>query len=472
MKKHIVMLGILVISFVFSCSDKGSSALFTVGGVVSGLTGTVVLQNNGGDDLTIGVNGPFTFAAAAESGSPYSVTVSIYPSGQTCVVSNGTGTILVSPVTNVSLECFARGGLDVTFSAPDGFLTQDSAAGGAGDDAGTAVAIDGQGRILVAGSSTNSAGNTDMAVWRYHADGTLDAGQNGFGGDGIVSASAGTGSASGNGIAVDVQGRVLVTGSTTTTTGVIEMALWRFNANGTLDTAFNGDGMVSAAVGTGNASGNAVAIDSQGRILVAGSSTNIAGNRDMMVWRFKADGTLDTSFNSPKGFVVHDGTAGGVGDDAGNAIAIDSQGRVTVAGSSRNSIGNTDMVVWRITPAGIPDSAFDGDGIVINNGAAGSDGDDAGSGVTIDSEDRIIVTGSSTNSAGNKDMVVWRLNADGALDITFATDGILTNSGAAGGTGNDMGSAVVVDSRDRIVATGNSGNAAGNADLAVWRVFP
>lgn len=77
---------------------------FTVGGTVSGLTGNVVLQNNGGDDLTRTTNGAFTFATALASGAPYNVTVRLQPAGQVCTVTNGTGTVAAN-VSNVQVAC-------------------------------------------------------------------------------------------------------------------------------------------------------------------------------------------------------------------------------------------------------------------------------------------------------------------------------------------------------------------------------
>ena len=536
MKTCIGALGALLISFlVVSCGNKeDSSALFTVGGVVSGSTGTLVLQNNGSNDISLTANGPFAFPIAAASGSPYSVTVRANPAGQTCIVSSGTGTIFISNITNVSVNCSARGGLDVTFNSPNGFATMNDAAGGDADDAGNAVTVDPQDRVLVAGRSMNGAGNTDMVVWRFTTNGTPDttfnasgfvvhdnaAGGNGddsgnavalasgggilvtgsstttggatdmvvwrfaengaldtsFNGSGMVvhdGSAAGSGSESGNAIVMDVQGRVLVSGITTTADGTTDMVIWRYNANGTVDTGLNKGGMVvhnSAAGGGGDDSGNAIAVDASNRIVVAGSSRNSAGNLDMVVWRYKNDGTLDTSFNST-GIFVHGNAAGGNGDDSGRAIAVDALGRILVAGSSKGAYG-TDMVVWRLTSTGTLDSTFGVNGIVINNGAAGSNGDDAGSGIRLDSQGRIIVAGKSTNTAGNTDMVVWRLNADGTLDSTFADYGILGHDGAAGGSGDDSGNGVSVDSHDRILVGGSSGNSAGNSDMAVWRVFP
>jgi 6-phosphogluconolactonase (cycloisomerase 2 family) len=82
-------------------------AKFTIGGAVSGLTGTgLVLKDNGGDNLTVSGNGPFTFATPVNSGAAYAVTVATQPSAQTCTVTNGSGTATAN-VTNVAVACSA-----------------------------------------------------------------------------------------------------------------------------------------------------------------------------------------------------------------------------------------------------------------------------------------------------------------------------------------------------------------------------
>ncbi len=82
---------------------------YTVGGVVSGLSGTgFVLQNNGGDNLAISSNGAFTFATPVANGSGYAVSVLTYPSGQNCIITNGTGTISGANVTNIAVACSAQ----------------------------------------------------------------------------------------------------------------------------------------------------------------------------------------------------------------------------------------------------------------------------------------------------------------------------------------------------------------------------
>lgn len=78
---------------------------FTVGGTVSGLNGTVILLNNGGDANSVSADGGFTFSTPVAEGSPYDVTVGTQPVGQTCNVTNGSGTMGNSNVTNVSVTC-------------------------------------------------------------------------------------------------------------------------------------------------------------------------------------------------------------------------------------------------------------------------------------------------------------------------------------------------------------------------------
>ena len=78
---------------------------YSIGGTVSGLTGTVVLENNGGDSLSISANGTFTFDSLVDQGAPYDVTVQTDPSGQTCTVANGSGNVASANVTNVSVTC-------------------------------------------------------------------------------------------------------------------------------------------------------------------------------------------------------------------------------------------------------------------------------------------------------------------------------------------------------------------------------
>jgi hypothetical protein len=78
---------------------------YSVGGTVAGLTGTLVLQDNGGDALTLTTNGVFTFNTPLASGSTYTATVSTPPAGQACTITNASGTITAAAVTSIAVNC-------------------------------------------------------------------------------------------------------------------------------------------------------------------------------------------------------------------------------------------------------------------------------------------------------------------------------------------------------------------------------
>lgn len=90
---------------VSSITVNCANGAYTVGGTVSGLAGTLVLQNNGGSNLNVTANGSFAFPGTLATGATYAVTVLTNPTGQTCTVTNGTGTIGTANVTNVTVTC-------------------------------------------------------------------------------------------------------------------------------------------------------------------------------------------------------------------------------------------------------------------------------------------------------------------------------------------------------------------------------
>ena len=102
----------------------GPAAAYSVGGTVSGLSGTVVLQDNGGDDLSVSGNGGFTFATPVADGAGYNVTVKTNPAGQSCTVSAATGTVSGANVTSVTVSCAANSATSATddFNRADGGL--------------------------------------------------------------------------------------------------------------------------------------------------------------------------------------------------------------------------------------------------------------------------------------------------------------------------------------------------------------
>lgn len=198
---------------------------YTVGGTVSGLNGTLVLQDNSTDDLSITTSGTFTFAKALANGSSYAVTIKTQPTAQSCYGTNLTGTIAGANVTNVTLSCYNSGTLDHTFNST-GYVANNNAAGGS-SAGGQSIITDAQGRILVTGLADDASSNQYMAIWRYNANGTLDTS---FGTNGIVfnNNAAGGSNAAGYSIITDAQGKILVTGYARDASNNDYMAIWRY----------------------------------------------------------------------------------------------------------------------------------------------------------------------------------------------------------------------------------------------------
>ncbi|MCZ6691590.1 MAG: hypothetical protein O7H41_18550 [Planctomycetota bacterium] len=359
-------------------------------------------------------------------------------------------------------------GMPDTTLGGSGFVVHDDAAGGTGDDEGRGIVVDALGRIVVAGYSGGPGVNADdLAVWRFLDDGTLDSAFNGQGWTSHHDAGGGAGDDSGWDVTLDGAGKIVVTGSTESAAAAQDMAIWRFNDDGTLDASFNSQGWVThngAAGASNDDQGLAVTLDATGNILVAGNS-EAAAQTDMAIWRFLPDGNLDLSFNG-QGWATHDNAAGGMGIDVGTGIAVDAGGRILVSGWSDGGGFNNDMVVWRFDATGALDSSFNGQGWFVHSNAAGGNGTDLGLDVRVDTMGRIVVSGSS--SGVQSDTVVWRLTSTGALDTTFNLQGWVAHDNAAGGTGADAGEAISIDAAGRILVAGYSRSPA-DFDMVIWR---
>jgi len=516
---------LLLVSLILILSGCNGEETHSVGGTVSGLSGTVVLQNNGGDDLTVTTDGAFEFETLLTVGSAYEITVERQPYGQSCFVSNGAGNIAHADVTDVTVECHDSGSLDTTFGN-GGIVVSHNAAGGGGDDLGYSITTGPGGKIVVAGKSLIGhiaafppRDDYGVVTWRYNPDGTPDTP---FGNDGVVVYSPDQGGIdTGFSVTTDSEGKILVAGQvdlggytyavtlkygsdgtpessfdddgavlydferpyvyagyaiTTDSrdkvlvtgfsheSGIITL---RYNTDGTPDNSFDSDG-ISLYHNPASASdpdyGYSIAIDSKERILVTGYST---GSNSMLILRYKSNGELDVSFG--KDGVVF-ARSSGLLYSTGRSITTDSEGRILVAGAaSRGS--DLDMKIWRYNEDGTPDAAFGSDGVVVSHNAAGGDGDDRGQSIVIDSRGRILVTGYSINSSGDADMVIWRYNEDGTPDAAFDDDGIAVFHNAAGGDGTDIGSSIAIDSSGRLLVTGWSSNGS-DSDMVIWRVIP
>ena len=230
------------------------------------------------------------------------------------------GKILLSGVSQndfALLRYQIDGSLDTTFNGTGKVITPI----GSGSDTGWKVAVQTDGRIVVAGDSFNGS-NTDIAVARFNSNGTLDAG---FGSGGKVTTSIGNGDDVAYGMALQSDGKIVVSGSTGNGSNR-DFVVVRYNTNGTLDTTFNGSGIVTTTVGGGDDWGLRMALQNNGKIVMTGFSFN-GSNRDLAVVRYNTNGTLDTSFNGTGRLT----TALGESDSVGHSVAIQSDGKIVIA---------------------------------------------------------------------------------------------------------------------------------------------
>lgn len=258
----------------------------------------------------------------------------------------------------------------------------------ANHDVANAVLIQPDGAIVAIGHAATAAGLNDFAVARLTPAGALDST---FDGDGRVSvnvagaidlAVAGALRADG---AIVIAGEVAADNSDPTDTGLV-----RLTANGALDTSFGGDGIVQIAYAGDVDEAADVAIQDDGKIVIVGPIL-VGSTLDFMIARLNADGTRDNSFGAA-GLVT---TSFGTLQDFARAVAIQPDGAIVAAGHASAATGS-DFGLVRLRSDGTFDSSFGGGGSLIVDFFAGSDGADA---LALQSDGKIVVAGSARNGA-------------------------------------------------------------------------
>ncbi len=254
-------------------------------------------------------------------------------------------------------------------------------------------------------------------------------------------------------MAIQSDGKIVAAGSSYNGTRN-DFAVVRYNTDGSLDTSFGGTGIVITPVG--NSSGaSSVAIQSDGKIVAAGGSYNGTRN-DFAIVRYNTDGSLDTSFNGT-GKVITPVIAP-VGNSGGSvkALAIQADGKIVVVGSAGYDFSlNFAFAVVRYNSNGSLDTSFNGTGKVTAVGEASS--------VVIQMDGKIVVAVNNHNGS-SRDFAIFRYNTDGSPDISFnGTGKIVTQIGSASGARS-----VAIQSDGKIVAAGGSYNGTRN-DFAIVR---
>jgi uncharacterized delta-60 repeat protein len=368
--------------------------------------------------------------------------------------------LLVMGLVNASGQA---GTLDTTFDTDGKNTTSFGPANG--DATGTAVAIQSDGKSVLAGTvsiGVPSSGPNAFALTRYNTDGTLDTagfGTAGTGGKVVtrfdVAPFNKSGGASAFAVSIRSDQKIVVAGIAFDNTGQY-LALARYNTDGTLDTTFGGgNGAVVTPINAAFAEIHAIAIEPEpnSRIAIAGFSIDGNGFGDFAVSRFNSDGTLDATFGG--GFV----STAFTGDDFANAVAFQPDGNIVAAGQANNNGGLPyTFALARYTSTGLLDGTFGSGGKVTT--AIGTFSDQA-QGVTIDSSNRIIAVGASAVTSSNFDFAIVRYSAGGVLDATFGTGGKTTTPASSG---NDFANSAVVQPDGKIVVAGSAG-----ADFGVVR---
>ena len=334
--------------------------------------------------------------------------------------------------------------------------------------AATAVAVQPNGRIIVAGTigSPRSA-LRQVALARYMPGGQLD---KSFGRDGKVMTplqARTVGVFLGAALAIDGNGKIFVAATDDPSgSGPSRFAVARYNANGSLDRSFGQNGLATAGFGADAAVATALAIDSHtGQLVVAGytfDSTNYA-LQGFALAEYTPDGSLDSSFGSNGEVTTTVGAA-----SAAAAVAVQSDGRIVAGGSSftDKSLQIRHFALARYTSTGALDPSFGSDGIVTTS----FNNDDDVADLTVEAHGAIVAAGSTVIRRGSSfRFALARYTRSGGLDSSFGSGGRVTT---AFGAGDDQGRAVVLEPNGKLVVVGEADglrNGASSFALARYR---
>ena len=325
------------------------------------------------------------------------------------------------------------------------------------EDVATSVVLQPDGKIVCSGYSSSVLG-TVAFVARYNADGSLDTA---FGTGGKVTENFGGSFALATAIALQADGKIVAAGYVGTpapATSRFDFFLLRYNPDGTLDLTFDADGKVTTDFSTFDEA-DSLLIQSDSKLVVTGSTSNNSPDRTFAALaRYNADGSLDTSFGTGGKITGHEGSA--------FAAIVQPDGFIVTGGwgcTAATCTQNFDFTFARYNTNGVLDSTF---GINGKATAAVSAGRDEGRAIARQSDGKIVGAGVNLNSSAVDPVAVVRLNANGTLDTGFGTGGIVQNLPFVVEDAFSLG----LESSGKIVTGGRIFNTATDADFAVIRL--
>jgi uncharacterized delta-60 repeat protein len=320
------------------------------------------------------------------------------------------------------------GTLDATFGGGDGIMPTPTPVAYENPALNRLVKLDGGGILALGQASRPIPANpfptsdTDQFLLRYSPAGDADPAFGG--GDGLVSHNLSPYDWLVDGLALP-DGKILGLGWLSINNAT-KPTLFRYLADGQLDTSFSGDGHHWYSPTEHGADGIAMALQSDQKVVVAGYAVIAPGEffseSDSFVLRCHPDGTLDTSFGGGDGVVLLQPDPSSVFVySEGQDVVVLPDGRIVVGGYAVRDEG-TDVWVARFNADGAPDATFGGgDGLVMLPGPAANSDEDRAHLAVLPDGGLIVGAGSAINTIGTyeSELILWKLKPDGSLDPTF-----------------------------------------------------
>ena len=252
----------------------------------------------------------------------------------------------------------ANGSLDTSFGTGGKVTTSF----GSQEDDAYALVVQPDGKLVAAGVVFNGV-RWDFALARYNTDGSLDTT---FGTGGKVVTAIGTDGTGASALVLQPDGKLVAAGTTTSDGSTYDFTVVRYNTNGSLDTTFGTGGEVTTPIGTGDNGVSALVRQSDGKLVAAGYAS-VSGTYDLALVRYNTDGSLDSTFGTGGKVTTPVGSAG----DYVNALVFQSDGKLVAAGNTEAS--TRDFVVVRYNATGTLDTTFGTGGKVITAVGTGDD---------------------------------------------------------------------------------------------------
>jgi uncharacterized delta-60 repeat protein len=430
----------------YGIAVDGSGNLYIIGSTTSSGAGgqDVLIAKLPADGSLTGTYGAFTYATSGLTNATSSLTAAtstltastpywwIATLGGALeeqaysIAVDGSGNVYVTGYTFGS----GAGNSDVLIVKYDtsGTIQWQRTLGGANQDGGYGIAVDGSGNVYIAVyTGSSGAGNADVLIAKYDTSGTIQ----------WQRTLGGASNDYGFGIAVDGSGNVYVTGLTESSGGALaNVLIAKYNSSGTIQWQIT-------LGGANQDVGYDIAVDGSGNAYIIGyTASSGAGNSDVLIVKYDTSGTIQWQR-----------TLGGVSDDVGRSIAVDGSGNVYISGYTTSSgAGGADVLIAK----------YNTSGTIQWQRTLGGANYDYGYGIVVDGSGNVYITGTTSSSgAGSLDVLI----------VKYDTSGTIQWQRTLGGANQDVGYDIVVDGSGNVYITGTtSSSGAGSLDVLIAKL--